>query len=126
MSFDPDRAFDLMLCMYRSGLLDRFSAIQGRAIDEVMEETGISMGDIMNRMDQAGDRTVDSIDRLIGRAGPFVKYMTNETVMRSAARVLDVGFVRRFLQSTMKKSILKVFAAGVGDAMPAAQVAGRS
>jgi hypothetical protein len=114
MSFNPDHAFDLMLCMYRTGLLDRVTAIQGQAMDEVMDEAGISMGDIMNRIDQADAGTIDSLDRMIGKMGPLLRYVSSDLLMRSIARVIDIPLVKRFLLARSKRSMLKVFAVPQG------------
>jgi hypothetical protein len=106
MSFDPDDAFKFMRCMYRNGVLDRFSAIQGQAMAEVMAEAGLNMGDMSNSMDQASEQSIAKIDRLLGMTGPLFKHLANDRLMRLISKVLDVSIVRRQVLKNMKKSML--------------------
>ncbi len=106
MAFDPDDAFEFMRCMYRSGLLDRFSAIQGQVMAEVMAEAGLNMGDMSNNLDNASEQSVAKIDRMLGMMGPAFRYLADDRLMRLIARLLDVPFVRRQLLRNMKKSML--------------------
>ena len=111
MSFDPDEAFRFMRCMYQSGLLDKFSAIQGEAMDEVMAASGLNVGDLMNRMDQASDASIAMIDRMLGMMGPLFKYLASERLMRFVSNVLDVSLVRRQVLKNMKKTMLRALTA---------------
>lgn len=114
MSFDPDDAFRFMRCMYRSGLLDRFTAIQGEAMAEVMAEGGFGMGDLMNRMDQASDASVARMDRALGAAGPLFRYAASDRLMGFLSRLLDVPLVRRLVLNNMKKSMLQALTGEAG------------
>lgn len=108
MAFRPEETFDLMRCMYRNGLLDRLSAIQGEALGEVMDETGINLGEIMNRLDQASDKSVAAVDRALGYSGSMPRYLTNDRLMRLASGLIDVPWVRRLAVKNMKRALLKV------------------
>jgi hypothetical protein len=103
-----------MQCAYRNGVLDKFMVIQGEALEAVMEEAGVNMGDLLNRMDEAEEATVMKIDRLLDRAGPLMKYLDNDRLMKFSSRLLDIGFMRRVLVANMKNSILKT----VSDSPP--------
>lgn len=105
MAFDPDDAFKFMRCMYRNGVLDRFSAIQGEAMAEVMAEAGLDMGDMSNSMDQASEQSIAKIDRMLGMMGPAFRYLANDRLMRLISRLLDVSIVRRQVLKNMKKSM---------------------
>lgn len=111
MSFDPDEAFKFMRCMYRNGLLDKFSAIQGEAMDEVMASAGLNAGDLNNLADQASDASIAMVDRMLGMTGPLFKYLASDRLMRFVSKVLDVSLVRRQVLKNMKKSMLKAFTA---------------
>lgn len=106
MAFDPDDAFRFMRCMYRSGLLDTVSAIQGEAMVEVMAKAGLNMGDMANNLDNASEQSIAKIDRMLGMMGPAFRYLANERLMRAIARLLDVPLVRRQILKNMKKSML--------------------
>lgn len=106
MAFDPDDAFKFMRCMYRNGVLDRFSAIQGEVMVEVMVEAGLNMGDLSNNMDQASEQSVARIDRMLGMMGPAFRHLANDRLMRLIARLLDIPVVRRQILKNMKKSML--------------------
>lgn len=107
MSFDPDGAFKFMRCMYRNGVLDKFSAIQGEAMDEVMAAARLNVGDLMNRMDQASEQSIARIDKMLGMMGPLFKHMANDRLMRLISNLLDVSIVRRQILKNMKKTMLQ-------------------
>jgi hypothetical protein len=119
MAFDPDEAFKFMRCMYRNGVFEKFTAIQGEAMDEVMTDARLNIGDLMNRMDQATDASIARIDRMLGTMGPLFKYLANDRLMRFLSKTLDVSFVRRQVLKNMKKTMLQAL---TGHA--AAQVVG--
>jgi hypothetical protein len=107
MSLDPKEVFNAMQCAYRHGVMDKFSVIQGEALVAVMEESGWNMGDLLNRLDGAEEKTVMKIDRLLNRVGPLVKYANNDHLMKFLSRLLDIGVVKRMAIANMKNSILK-------------------
>lgn len=102
MAIDPDEFYWTFEAVYRNGVLDRFMEIQGMAIEGVMQETGLNMGDLLNRMDEASDETVWKIERLLEKMGPFLKYARNDRVLGLVARALDVAFIRQLMVKTMK------------------------
>jgi hypothetical protein len=99
---DPAQVFKVMQCAYRNGVLDKFMVIQGRAMEGVMADTGMNMGDLLNRLDEAEESTVQKIDRLLDRAGPLMKYLDSDTLMRVASRLLDIGLVQRLVAANMR------------------------
>jgi hypothetical protein len=115
MAFDPEAAFDTMLCAYRSGLMDALSAIQGEAVGDLMDETDLNMGVLLNRLDQVSGNSVTTADRLLGRSGFMFRYMANERLMRLAARLLALRPVRLFAVEMLKKRMAKWLEAPGGD-----------
>ena len=115
MSLDPQDMFKVMQCAYRNGVLDKFLAIQGQAMEGVMAETGMNMGDLLNRLDEASEETVQKIDRLLDRAGPLVKYANNDRLMGLASRLLDSGAVRRLMVRGMQAQMAR---AATGESPP--------
>jgi hypothetical protein len=107
MSIRPDEIFELMHCSYRNGITDKFISIESEALAEAMVETGMNLQDLLNRMDDAGQETVDRLDMLLDRIGPFVKYLANDRLMRFNSRLLDVPLVKRWMVRHMKRSLLK-------------------
>ncbi|RJP33565.1 MAG: hypothetical protein C4536_04035 [Actinobacteria bacterium] len=107
MPIDPAEVFKVMQCAYRNGVLDKFMVIQGEALEAVMAEANVNMGDLLNRMDEAGEETVMRIDRLLDRAGPLMKYLDNDRLMKVASRLLDLVPVKKMMVANMKNSILK-------------------
>lgn len=108
MSIDAREVFDVMQCAYRYGVLQKFTVIQGEALQAVTEESGWNLGDLLNLLDEAKEETVGKIERLLNVMGPVIKYANNGAVMRLASRVLDLKAVRRMTVAAMKKNILKV------------------
>jgi hypothetical protein len=107
LPIDPAEVFKVMQCAYRNGVLDKFMVIQGEALEAVMAEANVNMGDLLNRMDEAGEETVMRIDRLLDRAGPLMKYLDNDRLMKVASRLLDLVPVKKMMVANMKNSILK-------------------
>jgi len=107
MPLDPQEVFRVMQCAWRNGVLDRFMAIQGEALEGVMADTGMNLGDLLNRLDEAKEETVQKIDRMLDRAGPLVKYAESDRLMRLAARLLDLSFVRRAVVAGMRANLAR-------------------
>ncbi|NPV60923.1 MAG: hypothetical protein HPY75_14830, partial [Actinobacteria bacterium] len=53
LALDPAEVFKVMRCAWRNGVLDKFMVIQGEALEGVMADTGMNMGDLLNRLDEA-------------------------------------------------------------------------
>lgn len=107
MSIDSQMVFWAVQCAYRNGVLDKISALQGEALKAIMRETGLNMGDLFNRLDEAQEETVQKIDRLAGRLGPLIKYANNDRLMKLVSRILDIRAVQRIIVKGSKKMILK-------------------
>lgn len=58
MAFDPAPAFELLRQSYHSGLLDRLVAIADQAIDSLMKDTGLGMGDLLAMLDSVPPEAV--------------------------------------------------------------------
>jgi hypothetical protein len=110
LSLDPAEVFKVMQCAYRNGVLDKFMAIQGEALEGVMAEAGVNMGDLLNRMDEATEEAVMKIDCLLDRAGPFMKYLDNDRLMKLSSRLLDIPLVNKAMVAGMKNNIAKTLA----------------
>lgn len=115
MSIKPDEIFELMHCSYRNGVTDKFISLESRALAETMDETGMNLQDLLNRMDDAKQETVDRMDMLLDRIGPFVKYLANDHLMRFNSRLLDIPLVKRWMVRLMKRSLVKSM---TGEAPP--------
>jgi len=107
LSLDPAEVFKVMQCAYRNGVLDKFMVIQGEALEGVMAEAGVNMGDLLNRMDEATEESVQKIDRLLDKAGPLMKYLDSDKLMKVVSRLLDLPLVKKALVAGMKQNIAK-------------------
>jgi len=107
LSLDPAEVFRVMQCAYRNGVLDKFMVVQGEAMEGVMAATGMNMGDLLNRLDEAEEATVMKIDRLLDRAGPLMKYLDSDRLMRFASRLLDIAFVKRLMVKNMQTTMVR-------------------
>lgn len=118
MAIDPQEVFKVMQCAYRNGVLDKFMVIQGEALEGVMADTGMNLGDLLNRLDEAEEATVVKIDRLLDRAGPLVKYADSDRLMRLASRLLDVAAVRRMVVAGMRSTMARAASGGAPPSLP--------
>jgi hypothetical protein len=108
LSLDPQEVFRVMQCAYRNGVLDKFMVIQGQAMEGVMADTGMNMGDLLNRLDEAEEATVMKIDKLLDRAGPLMKHLDSDLLMKLASRLLDLALVKKLLIANMRTMMAKV------------------
>ncbi len=108
LSLDPQEVFRVMQCAYRNGVLDKFMVIQGEAMEGVMADTGMNMGDLLNRLDEAEEATVMKIDRLLDRAGPLMKYLDSDALMKLASRLLDLALVKKLMIANMRTMMGRV------------------
>lgn len=115
VSLDPTLVYQVMQCAYRNGVLAKVTAIQGEALVAVMGETDLNMGDILNRLDEAKEETVQRIDKLLARTGPLLKYANSERLMRVVSRLLDVPMMKRMMVTNIKKTTLRAL---TGHARP--------
>ena len=58
MAFDSASAFELLRQSYRSGLLEELVAIAGQALEGLIEDTGLGMGDLLAMLDNVSPETV--------------------------------------------------------------------
>jgi len=107
MSIKPDEIFKLMQCSYRNGVTDKLISIESQALLEAMNETGMNLQDLLNRMDDSKQETVDKIDRFLDRMGPFVKYLANDHLMRLNSRLMDFSLIKCWMIRHIKQSLLK-------------------
>jgi hypothetical protein len=108
LSLDPQEVFRVMQCAYRNGVLDKFMVIQGEAMEGVMADTGMNMGDLLNRLDEAEEATVIKIDKMLDRAGPLMKHLDSDLLMKLASRLLDLALVKKLLIANMRTMMAKI------------------
>jgi hypothetical protein len=107
MAFDPAVMYKFMETSYRLGVLDKILTIQGQALDEVVAEKNLSMADFLERMDEASERTVVKIDKMLDKSKLPLKIASNEWMMRLTSRILDYPSVKRLLINITKRYLLK-------------------
>lgn len=108
MSFDPNLFFKAMRCAYRSGVLDKVMYMQGQSIQLVMEETGLNLVDLMNRMDETTEDTLLILDEMLEQSAFMCRLATSGILMKTISRILDFHAVKNLIIHTTKHSILKV------------------
>ena len=100
--------FEVTASAYRNGVIDRGMALFGDALDGAMNETGCEMGDLVNKMDEAGERTVMRIDALLARSGPLLRLAASDRLMAVVSRLLNVEAVRRVGVTVLTKMLVRV------------------
>lgn len=58
MVFDSASAFELLRQCYQTGLLDDLVVVASRALDELVEETGLDMGELLGLLDSSPEESV--------------------------------------------------------------------
>jgi len=95
MSPEQGPIFSLMACSYRYGVTDKFLPLLGDALDGVIADTGATMGDLVDAMDDAQEQTIRRIDTLLSRSSLILKVAANERLMALTSRMLDSPLVKR-------------------------------
>ena len=107
VALDTQEVFKVMQCAYRNGVLEKFMLLQGEVMPGVVEQTGLNMGDLINRLDEADEATVMKLDKLLDRAGPLVKYADSDLLMRLTSRMLDIALLRKLMKKTMQATMVR-------------------
>jgi hypothetical protein len=111
MALEEGLVFAVTASAYRNGVMDRGMALFGDALDSAMSETGCELGDLVNRMDEAGARTVMRIDGLLARSGPLLRVAANDRLMALVSRLLDISAVRRAGVAVLRRLLVRVVTA---------------
>ncbi len=109
MPIDADVAFRFMRANYRSGMLDKTGVILGDALGVWMQEEGLDMEDLFQRLDGAGEDQVARLDRLVRFAGPLLRLSSNERMLRWQSRLLDLPRVRAAMIFIVKRILKRMF-----------------
>ncbi len=110
MAFDHKQVFDAMACAYRNGVMEKVMYMQGRAMEKALEESGLNLVDLLNRVDETSDETVSVFERVLEHSGPVMRIAGNDLVMRFAGWLLGVPGVQELIININKVVILKMLA----------------
>ena len=103
--------FEVTASAYRNGVIDKGMALFGDVVDGVIEETGCEIGDLVNKMDEASEKTVMRMDTLLGWSGPVIRLAASDRLMALTSRLLDVAFVRRLGVAVLTRILVKAVTA---------------
>ena len=96
MALDTRLAFKFLQVNYEYGLLDEMGSIVGDALETVMAEQRIDMEDVLNKLDGAGEQTIERIDSLLEKwSNLFFRLAANKSMTRLQAALLRIPAVRR-------------------------------
>ncbi len=111
MALKPGLVFEVMACAWRHDVLDKFMSVLGDAIDLVMRDTGLMIGDLVNKLDEAEEATIVKLNALIARSGFALRVMANDRVMAAVSRMLDAGPVRKAAVSMLRRMLVRALTA---------------
>jgi NADP-dependent 3-hydroxy acid dehydrogenase YdfG len=114
LSLKQGQVFKVMACAYRHDVLDKFLSVLGDAIDGVMRDADLGIGDLVNKLDEAGEQTVMKLDGLIARSGPMLRFAAMDRVMAAVSRLMDVATVRKAMVAVTKRMLVKAVTADRG------------
>jgi len=112
LALKPGLVFEVMASAYRHDVLDKGMSIMGDAIDGAMLDTGLKIGDLVNKMDEAQERTVMKLNNLLARSGLLLQLAASDRLMAAVSRLLDVKVVRKTAATVMHRMLVKAVAAG--------------
>lgn len=103
--------FEVTASAYRNGVIDKGMALFGDAVDGVIKETGCEIGDLVNKMDEASEKTVMRMDTLLAWSGPMIRLAASDRLMALTSRLLDMAIVRRLGVAVLTRMLVKAVAA---------------
>jgi len=103
--------FEVTASAYRNGVIDKGMALFGDAVDGVMKETGCEMDDLVNKMDEASEKTVMRMDALLAWSGPMIRIAASDRLMALTSRLLDVAILRRLGVAVLTRMLVKAVTA---------------
>ena len=118
MALKQGLVFEVTASAYRHGVIDKYLSLTGDAIDLVMSETCFMIGDLVNKMDEADERTVMRMDKMISFSGPMLRLAASDKLMGAVSRLLDFKVVQKITVAVMRKAMLKAVS---GEAPATAQ-----
>lgn len=114
MSIDSRQAFMAMTCAYRYGVLAKLAVMQGEVLQMVMDETGLNLSELLNRVDEISEDTILNFDRYLGKSGSMLKMASSPLFMKIFSRMIDISFIKKSVIKRTKNSILKAIDAETG------------
>jgi hypothetical protein len=113
MALKPGQVFKIAEIAYREGVIDKVMPITGEAMKIAKAKMGFGLTELMEGMNEAEDKSVRTIDKLLQYSGPLMSLMGNEKIMgplmRLTSRMLDFAVVRRTAMWTMAKLFESTF-----------------
>jgi len=106
MALKPGLVFEVMASAYRHDVLDKYMSLSGDALEGVMKDTGLQIGDLVNRLDETQERTVMRMDALLARSGTMLRLAANDRMMAMVSRLMDLKAVRRVMIAAMRRSLV--------------------
>jgi hypothetical protein len=125
VALEASELFGLMEVAYRKGVLDKNSRIMGEAIGIALANNGKTIQDLMNNLDNIEEKSLARANRLLEKAGPFIRLASNEKLMEVMSRLLDLAPVRKAMVGRQVRSIERMMAGGSsGGTHPSAGISG--
>ena len=108
MALQPGLVFNVMACAYRHDVLDKYMSLTGDALEGVVDDTGLTVGDLVNKLDEAHERTVMRLDAVLARSGPMLRLAASDRLMAIVSRLLDMKTVRKVMVTVMRRSLVRI------------------
>ncbi len=99
LAIKEGQVFKIAEIAYREGVVDKALPLTGEAMKIAKEKTGFGIIDMMEGVNEAEDRSVELVDKLLGYSGPVLALLGQEfllaPLMGVASRLLDFAVVQR-------------------------------
>ena len=97
LRLESTQVFAVMETLYRKGVIDKFIPLFGEVLVGLGEETGMNLGDLLNKLNEVKPETIRMLDRLLGISGPLLRLANNDRLMGLVSRILDLELIRLVL-----------------------------
>jgi hypothetical protein len=113
LAIKQGQVFKIAEIAYREGVVDKALPLTGEAMTIAKQKTGFALTEMMEAMNEAEDRSVELLDKLLGFSGPLLALAGREfllvPLMGLASRLLDFAVVQRLAVWTMAGAMQLVF-----------------
>ena len=99
--------FELMAAAHKQGVMDKFLTAFNKGLEAALEEGRLTMWEVTNMLDEVEEVAMVSGNSLLEKAGPLLKYIKSEKMMKLTSRLLDLKPVNQLIIDYAKKMILE-------------------
>ncbi len=118
MELKPDQLFTFMEVAYRHGVIDELMPLVGRSVDRLKEHSGLTMDDLLNKLDGAQPASIEKFNKVMSWSPPLLRLASSDFLMSTLAKLLAIRAVQRITVWSVEKYLAHALAKADGTLPP--------